>query len=455
MGNTKMTDKQKVKTMADSDYVFGNFGGKVGQMSIPDFRSHLNDNDNQVLNDVAFYIDVNSASSLGSTRVDTGGNLHMRAMLEASEVDALMDKNGNYAELNTNDCRYTKEGEAIVDMNTGEILPKWANADIVRIIPQYYGRVQTVQAGSTTILRSWFSLIPLPNGYIIPRQVVGKFKASRVDGAMRSLPNKTPDNNVTINGFWNYAQARSKNHGLANLDFRNHLLFHMMAKYGYRDSQNCKGGDGTLVWGVGLDGTEGLASGETVPSNGFEKQKDVKTGSTLSLGKYDGKVAVTLSNGNTAHCVNVNGFENPWGQYWELVQGLCSVGTDVYFWRSNVMPTGTPTAATFANIDHVVLRRPTSAVWAMNVISSENGQGTYMIPRESADGISYGDLFSYADAGQLWMFGSNSSDGSNCGLASANSNNAWSDSDSNISARLAYYGEVNKVSATHLAELLA
>ena len=143
-----MTDKQKVKTMADSDYVFGNFGGKVGQMSIPDFRSHLNDNDNQVLNDVAFYIDVNSASSLGSTRVDTGGNLHMRAMLEASEVDALMDKNGNYAELNPNDCRYTKEGEAIVDMNTGEILSKWANADIVRIIPQYYGHVQVVQVGS-------------------------------------------------------------------------------------------------------------------------------------------------------------------------------------------------------------------------------------------------------------------------------------------------------------------
>ena len=36
-----MTDKQKVTTMADSDYVFGNFGGKVGQMSIPDFRSNI------------------------------------------------------------------------------------------------------------------------------------------------------------------------------------------------------------------------------------------------------------------------------------------------------------------------------------------------------------------------------------------------------------------------------
>ena len=445
MGNTKMTDKQKVKTMADSDYVFGNFGGKVGQMSIPDFRSHLNDNDNQVLNDVAFYIDVNSASSLGSTRVDTGGNLHMRAMLEASEVDALMDKNGNYAELNPNDCRYTKEGEAIVDMNTGEILSKWANADIVRIIPQYYGRVQTVQVGSTTILRSWFSLVPLPNGYVIPQMVVGKFKASRVNGAMRSLPNVIPDRNVTINAFWDYSQARSKNHGLANLDFRNHLLFHMMAKYGYRDSQNCKGSDGTPVWGVGLNGSE---SGE-----GFYGEYNIKTGATLSLGKYDGKVAVTSSGGNTCHSVNVDGFENPWGQYSEFVQGLCSVGTDVYFWRSNVMPTGTPTAATFANIDHVVLRRPTSAVWSMNVISSENGQGTYMIPRESASGISYGDRFVYGESGQAWRFG-DSSNGYECGLASAASSSLWSHTDLSFSSRLAYYGDVNKVSSTRLAELL-
>lgn len=447
MGNIKITDKQKVSLMADTDYIFGNFGGKVGQMSIPDFRSHLNDNDNQVLNNIAFYIDVNSASSLGSDRVDTGGNLRMRAMLEASEVDALMDKNGNYCELNPNDCRYTKEGEAIVDMETGEILSKWANADIVRIIPQYYGRVQTVQVGSTTILRSWFSLVPLPNGYVIPQMVVGKFKASRVDGAMRSLPNVIPDRNSTINGFWNYAQARSKNHGLANLDFRNHLLFHMMAKYGYRDSQNCKGSDGTPVWGVGLDGTE---SGE-----GFYGEYNINTGATLSLGKYDGSVAVTSAGGNTCHSVNVDGFENPWGQYFECVQGLCAIGTDVYFWRSNVMPTGTPTASTFANIDHVVLRRPTSSNWAMNVISSEIGQGTYMIPRESASGISYGDSYDYQQSGQMWRFGGCAPKGSECGLAFSSSNSIWSHTDLSFSSRLAYYGDVNKVSSTRLAELLA
>lgn len=450
MSNTKITDKPKVNHLADSDSVFGNFGGKVGQMSITDFRSNLNENDNMVLNELAFYIDVNSASSLGSTRVDTGGNLHMRAMWEAAHVDILMDKNGNYCELNPNDCRYTAEGEAVVDITNNAILPKWQNCDMMKIIPLTYGHIQTVQIGASTLHRLWLSLVPLPNGYIIPQQVVGKFKAGNVSGAMRSLPNMTPDNTKTINAFWNCAQTRSKSHGLANLDFRNALLFYMMAKYGYRDSKNCKGIDGTPVWGVGLNGSESTGSDK------FTDQRYIKTGHTLSLGKHDGKVAVADNNGTTVHGVNVNGFENPWGQYWEMVQGICSVGSDVYHWRSNVMPTGTPTAASFDHIDHVVLQRATSdGVTLMNIIASEQGQGCYMIPKASVSGISYGDKYFYVANGQLWRFGGASNAGSDCGLASANSSSDWSYSRSNFSARLAYYGDINKVSSARLAELAA
>ena len=444
----KATDKPLVSQMSDTDSILGVFGGKLARMLIPDFRLHLNDNDNQVLNDLAFYIDVNSASSKGSTRVDVGGNMHMRAIWEAAHVDILMDKNGNYCELNPNDCRYTSEGEAVVDLTNNTILAKWQNCDMMKIIPLTYGRIQTVQIGATTRQRLWLSLVPMPNGFIIPQQVVGKFKAVNVSGAMRSLPNMTPDNSKTINTFWNCAQARSKSHGLANLDFRNALLFYMMSKYGYRDSQNCKGSDGTLVWGVGLDGTESTGSDK------FSDQRYIKTGHTLSLGKYDGKVSVADNNGTTVHGVNVNGFENPWGQYWEMVQGICSVGADVYHWRSNVMPTGTPTAASFDHIDHVVLQRATSDnVTQMNMISSEQGQGCYMIPKASASGIDYGDYYWYSAAGQLWLFGGNSHYGANCGLASANSISAWSNSYAGISARLAYYGDINKVSSARLAEL--
>lgn len=450
MANVKITDKQKVSLMADTDCIFGNFGGKIGQMSITDFRSNLNENDNMVLNELAFYIDVNSPSSLGSTRVDVGGNMHMRAMWEAAHVDILMDKNGNYCELNPNDCRYTAEGEAVVDIETNAILEKWKNCDMMKIIPLTYGHIQTVQIGASTLHRLWLSLVPLPNGYIIPQQVVGKFKAGNVSRAMRSLPNMTPDNTKSINAFWNCAQTRSKSHGLANLDFRNALLFYMMSKYGYRDSQNCKGGDGTLVWRVGLDGTESTGSDK------FADQRHIKTGHTLSLGKNDGKVAVADNNGTTVHGVNVNGFENPWGQYWEIVQGICSVGTDVYHWRSNVMPTGTPTAASFDHIDHVVLQRATSnSVTLMNIIASEQWQGCYMIPKASVSGISYGDNYWYVANGQLWLFGGGSGDGAHCGLAVAASSRAWSGSYATVSARLAYYGDINKVSSARLAEIVA
>ena len=37
---------------------------------------------------------------------------------------------------------------------------------------------------------------------------------------------------------------------------------------------------------------------------------------------------------------------------------------------------------------------------------------------------------------ELWLFGGNSNNGANCGLAYANSNNGWTNANSNISARL-------------------
>ena len=36
--------------MVDSDFVFGVFGGKTQKMAVGDFRTHLNDDDKQILN---------------------------------------------------------------------------------------------------------------------------------------------------------------------------------------------------------------------------------------------------------------------------------------------------------------------------------------------------------------------------------------------------------------------
>jgi hypothetical protein len=451
----KLVDSPVVHTMADSDYIYGAFGNVTSKMSIDEFRQHLNDNDEEVLNDLAFYIDINVASGNGSTRVNVGGNMHMRALWEDAAVSVLMDANGNYCELNKNDNRYTKEGSYILN-GDGTLISAFANADVMKIRPMDYGKIQTKTIGATTVLRQWLSLVPLPGGYARQARVVGKFKCRVVDGKLRSIPGVVPSNNVTIKSFWDYAQVRSKNHGLANLEFRNDLLYHMMAKYGWRDSQNCKTTDNSLVWGVGLDGSENTTGSA---ASGFDRQKNIKTGATLSLGESDGNVAVTDSEGGTCHSVSVAGFENPWGQYWEMVQGLCSVGTDVYCWKHNFMPAGSaPTADTFAGVEHVMLTRATSegaGQTNMNIIASQDGQGSYMIPSGSLSGVSYGDYYYYAAAGQLWLFGGSSDNGSKCGLAGANSDNAWTYASSNRSARLAFYGDVNKVSEARLRELLS
>lgn len=438
--------------MVDSDFVFGVFGGKTQKMAVRDFRTHLNDDDKQILNEIAFSLDINSPGP-SDTKVTVGGNLNMRDMLFSQRKSVLMDANGNYCELNPNDSRYTIDGTYILGSD-GLLLSPWNKCDMMIIIPEYYGRVATITVGSTQKQLLYLSPMPLPGGFTIPQQVVGMYKSTLVDSAMRSLPGYVSDNSKTINAFWNQAQARSKNHGLANLDFRNWLLWYMMGTYGYRDSQGCKTADGTLVWGVGLDGTENTTGSS---SDGFARQQSIKHGACLSLGINDGKSEVTDSAGGTCHSVNVAGFENPWGQRWGMVQGLCSVGNDVYCWRSNWLPTGTPTAASFTNVDHVKLARNAGDTNQpiMNVVTDKQNQGVYMIPKASGSNLAYNDHYWYSASGQLWVFGGDSNSGSRCGLAYSASDYAWSLANARFSARLAYYGDTKKVTPTELRRLVS
>ena len=166
---------------------------------------------------------------------------------------------------------------------------------------------------------------------------------------------------------------------------------------------------------------------------------------------------MTDSAGGTCHSVNVAGFENPWGQRWEMVQGLCSLTGDsaatVYCWRHNWLPTGTPTAATFANVDCVKLTRKTSeGLGIMNIVTDKQNQGVYMIPKASGSNLAYNDYYGYSASGQLWVFGGGSGNGADCGLAYSISGYAWSIEGAGISARLAYYGNIKEVSKTFLAE---
>ena len=449
MAKKELRNLGSVNGMTGDDTIMGIFGGIPGQIPVHSFQQQLNNNDTQVLNELAFYIDVNEASAKGSAYVNTGGNMNMRKLWEDSKFSCLMDENGNYCMLNQNDCRYTEDGEYILEAD-GTLAKEWAHLDMMTVIPVTYGRIQVLPMGDSYTERLWLSLVPLPGGYKIAMLPVGKFKISMVNGVARSVPGVVTADSMNINTFWAKAQARSKSHGLANMNFRNYLLFHMMAKYGQRDSQNCASKDGTPIWGVGLDGSE-----STGPDK-FVCQKMIKTGSTLSLGNADGNVEIPDADGTMVHSINVGGFENVWGLKWEMIQGLCSVGNNVYCWDSNFVPetTPAPTADTFKNVPHVLLTRPTSPAWGMNIVAQGEGQGAYMIPMKTMAGISYGDYYYYAAEGQLWLWGGSSYYGSACGLACSYSLFAWSNSYSNYSARLAFYGGIRRRSTKELKKTI-
>ena len=448
----KLSDKTPVTSMTDEDRIAGLFGGELTTTKISDFVKHIKGDDELLLQQIAWYYEPNVAAAKGASAINIGGNLHMFAIFDSLVEQTLMDKNGNYCLLNPDDARYTEDDEAVVDSSTGEILSKWAHCDFMNILPEHYVYVQIVNVAGVSRERIWVSPMPIPNGVKRDKMVVARFKASVVGNVMRSLPNKVPTGFKTINDFWDCAQARSKDHGLANLGFRTFLLEYMFCKYGQRDSQNCTTTDGTLVWGVGIDGSESTSSDK------FSVQKSIVTGHTLSLGRNDGKVAVADANGTTVHGVNVLGFENPWGQYWEMVQGLCSVGNDVYCWNSNWLPTGTPDAASFAKVDHVTLHRYVATnpdgidiKCKYNVVTSADKQGLYPVPASYDSALNYGDHYWYASNGQQWMWGGVSSGGAGCGLACPSSNLGWSSSFAYVSARLAFYGTIKEVTKTKLA----
>lgn len=438
---------QIVDDFTDEDYILGVLGNQVSRTSFKNVKKGLIKNNDLYLNQVAFYIDVNEPAST-PLKVNIGGNKEMFKLWKNQWKSGVMDANGNWAELNKNDNRYFADGTLAVDLETGEIVPELGNCNFMGKIPKTGCYLQTVEIAGSTIHRLWLSLLPLP-GWTEPEQYTGMYKAwTDTSGRLRSLPNQVPTRNKTVKSFWDNAQLYGKDFGLAGVHFRNMLLWYMMAAYGQRGSQECALEDGTPVWGVGLDGTESAEAGD---------QYTIKTGSTLSLGTKDGKVDVLDSKGATCHSVKVLSYENPWGQFFEMDGHLCSIGNNVVVWRDNFMPiSNTPALSDFAKVNHAVISRHTDTIsntatsgHKMNLVT-QGDQGAFMIPMAAQPGVRYGDYFSYAADGQLWLWGGGSSSGAYCGLAYASSDVAWTRSSSRYGARLAFFGEAVEVTGRKL-----
>lgn len=454
---SKITEQGIASSLNGSDYVVVVAGGTLKRITLDNLRVMMEENQQQFLDENAFYIEPNTASPRGSAYVETGGNELVRQTWLSKITGILLSPDGHYCRLNPNDSRYTIDGDQVV--KDGAVVDAYKNADWMGMIDGgYWNYLQEVTIGGVKHIRHHIALVPLPGGWYTPNVPVGMFKCSVVSGKLRSIPFVVPGVGVTISTFFSYAQSRGKNFGLAGESFRNLMLQYIMVKYKYRDVQNIQTTDGTKVFGPGLDGTEKKAG--TATSDGFSRQKDIKTGACLALGRNDGKVAVLDKDGGTCHSVNVGVWENPYGQYWEMDGHLCSVGTDVYQWDANFLPqVSQPTADHFANVPHTKLQHPTVTsntgfTFDISLITTSGAQRASYVPRQLHSGISYGDGYWYAASGQLWLVGGASNIGAYCGLAVATSSYAWTSSYANFSARLDFHGAMAEVTPAQLKTLL-
>lgn len=454
---SKITEQGIASSLNGSDYVVVVAGGTLKRITLDNLRVMMEENQQQFLDENAFYIEPNTASPRGAAYVVTGGNELVKQTWLSKITGVLMSPDGYYCRLNPNDSRYTIDGDQVV--KEGAVVDAYTNADWMGMLDGgYWNYLQEVTIGGVKHIRHHIALVPLPGGWYTQNVPVGMYKCSVQSGKLRSIPFVQPSGANNIRDSFKLAQVRSKNHGLAGGSFRLFLLQYIMAKYGYRDVQNLQATDGTKIFGPGLDGTE-YAANSVSPNNSFIRQWKIVTGACIALGRNDGNVAVLDIDNHICHSVNVGVWENPYGQYWEFDGHLCSVGTDVYQWDANFLPqVGAPTAADFANVAHTKFQRATENgsrfAYDMSLVTTSGAQCASYVPRQEHVGILYGDSYSYAANGQMWLVGGNSPQNEGCGLACVSSNYDWTASSQYLSARLDFHGAIAEVTSSKLKSIL-
>ena len=265
-------------------------------------------------------------------------------------------------------------------------------------------------------------------------QWIGAYIGAVVSGALVSRSDINPTRNLTINQFWNYAQANGANWGLSDYRQRQMMMVIYLCEFLSMNSQ--------LNLGLGMTG-EG--------NNWCAVVYEAKAGATSVLGDKCGKVNF-LDSGqlvNGACHLSLFGIEDPYGWYWEFVQGVYfgnsenanQDGTECYIYEGNRMPTSDELTGTPSGIYRKITRLTSSGLvrklmWGANLDVFPDTLGG-----SSVDG--HGDYHYANSTGQVLLWGGSARDGSVGGLGCSDLSSGWSLADSGFGARLAYHGKAN------------
>ncbi len=273
--------------------------------------------------------------------------------------------------------------------------------------------------------------------------------------ALVSRSGLVPKASVTIETLWNAAQVNGKAWGLVNYDHCKLMLNLGISKYGNPNIQS------QLGYGVG--GSAGSSWDNFV--NGAAK---LTTGATKALGDACGTIALTqwsttiAAPADACH-VNLYGVEDWYNWFWQFIQGVyfgnsansAQTGTEIFIYEGNRMPTSAElTTHPTGNYRQLVrLTSPTEGY----VKELQLGEYLDIFPKTIGGGSTsyWGDYSWQNTTGQVLLWGGSANYGSRCGLAYANSDNAWSNSNAHIGSRLAYYGKLTFMSGKELMASVA
>ena len=233
--------------------------------------------------------------------------------------------------------------------------------------------------------------------------------------------------------------------GIINYEHKKLMMMLLLSEYGNPNAQQ--------VLGNGVTGTNNSSDWST------PLQWDL--GETKSLGDACGKIDFSWTNsGDTvvagASHVSLFGIEDPYALQWEFTQGIyCGNsaneeqdGSEVFIYEGNRLPSAAELASHPVG-DYRQLTRLTGSGYVRN---ETVGEFFDLVPSlHGGGGTQYWGDYHYGNAtGQVVYWGGVATYGALCGLAAANSNNAWSYSNAGIGSRLAYYGEITVMSGREL-----
>ena len=245
-------------------------------------------------------------------------------------------------------------------------------------------------------------------------------------GVGHSRPGVAPSHSKTMTEFWNCAQKLGSNFGLANYGFQCLIEALFQVSFGNLNSQ--------AVIGPGFQ------------SSSWEACRDVPMGQCISLGDGSGKVLYNDATIGNQYPVKLFGFEDLWGKLWEFRPGIrFYMDGDT---RYAVVYSGNQVSNT-ANGRKFTIPSSASGEYITRKTLGEHWDA---FPQAvgGSDSTYYCDGFWAATSGELLIVGGIADYGSHCGLSFAYSNNGFSNSWTDIGARLAFYGNPTIVSGSEL-----